>query len=130
VYVCVVDFLGKPLDDYVAQLSLIRSVSVYVCVVDFLGKPLDDYVAQLPVPTYIERMGTRSGLIRARLRGRLTALEPQCLPVHGDSEKNNTTQKWHYLYSRRIFLYLILLVYLAYISSELGFILLCFINAC
>jgi len=40
-----------------------------VCVVDFLGKPLDDYVAQLPVPTYVERMVTRSGLIRARLRG-------------------------------------------------------------
>jgi len=39
-------------------------------VIDFLGKQLDDYVAKLPVPTYVERMGTRSGLIRARLRGR------------------------------------------------------------
>ena len=40
-----------------------------MCVVDYLGKQLDDYVAKLPVPTYVERMGTRSGLIRARLRG-------------------------------------------------------------
>ena len=46
-------------------------VCVCVCVIDFLGKQLDDYVATLPVPTYIERMGTRSGLIRARLRGSL-----------------------------------------------------------
>ena len=40
-----------------------------MCLTDFLGKQLDDYVATLPVPTFIERMGTRSGLIRARLRG-------------------------------------------------------------
>jgi hypothetical protein len=36
---------------------------------DFLGKQLEDYVSQLPVPVHIERMGVRSGLIRARLRG-------------------------------------------------------------
>lgn len=36
---------------------------------DFLGKKLDDYVSQLPVSTYVVRMGTRTGLIRARLRG-------------------------------------------------------------
>jgi len=40
-----------------------------VCLVEFLGKQLDEYVTSLPVPTFIERMGTRSGLIRARLRG-------------------------------------------------------------
>lgn len=37
--------------------------------VDFLGKKLEDYVATLPVPVHIERMGERSGLIRARLQG-------------------------------------------------------------
>lgn len=36
---------------------------------DFLGQPLVDYVKSLPVPVYVERMGNRSGLIRARLRG-------------------------------------------------------------
>ena len=39
--------------------------------VDFLGKELEDYIAKLPVPVYVERMGDRSGLIRARLRGKL-----------------------------------------------------------
>ena len=46
-------------------------VSACLFMIDFLGKQLDDYVATLPVPTYVERMGTRSGLIRARLRGRV-----------------------------------------------------------
>ncbi|XP_030847960.1 polypeptide N-acetylgalactosaminyltransferase 13 isoform X1 [Strongylocentrotus purpuratus] len=36
---------------------------------DFLGQQLDDYVKRLQVPVHVERMGTRSGLIRARLRG-------------------------------------------------------------
>jgi len=36
---------------------------------DFLGKKLEDYVAKLPIPVHIERMGERSGLIRARLQG-------------------------------------------------------------
>lgn len=36
---------------------------------DFLGKQLDDYVATLPISVYVVRMGQRSGLIRARLRG-------------------------------------------------------------
>ena len=39
--------------------------------VDFLGKQLDDYVATLPLHVYVVRMGKRSGLIRARLRGSL-----------------------------------------------------------
>jgi polypeptide N-acetylgalactosaminyltransferase len=36
---------------------------------DFLGKPLEEYVTKFPVPVHIVRMGQRSGLIRARLRG-------------------------------------------------------------
>jgi len=44
-------------------------ISSVGCIVDFLGRKLDDYVSTLPVLTYVERMGTRSGLIRARLRG-------------------------------------------------------------
>ncbi|XP_041478605.1 polypeptide N-acetylgalactosaminyltransferase 13-like [Lytechinus variegatus] len=36
---------------------------------DFLGQQLEDYVKKLSVPVRVERMGTRSGLIRARLRG-------------------------------------------------------------
>lgn len=31
---------------------------------------MDDYVKTLPVPVHVERMGKRSGLIRARLRGK------------------------------------------------------------
>ena len=43
---------------------------MYVCVcADFLGKQLEDYVAQLEVPTHVVRMGERKGLIRARLKG-------------------------------------------------------------
>ena len=45
---------------------------------DFLGKQLEDYVSQLPVPVHIERMGVRSGLIRARLRGD----DCWCLELH------------------------------------------------
>jgi len=50
---------------------VVQSLAMHGClfVTDFLGKQLDDYVAKLPVPTYVERMGRRSGLIRARLRG-------------------------------------------------------------
>ena len=36
---------------------------------EHLGKPLDDYVAKLPVRTYVIRSETRTGLIRARLKG-------------------------------------------------------------
>ncbi|PIK35507.1 putative polypeptide N-acetylgalactosaminyltransferase 1-like, partial [Apostichopus japonicus] len=36
---------------------------------DFLGEKLVNYVKQLAVPVHVERMGERSGLIRARLRG-------------------------------------------------------------
>uniref|UniRef100_A0A1I8H6V2 Polypeptide N-acetylgalactosaminyltransferase n=1 Tax=Macrostomum lignano TaxID=282301 RepID=A0A1I8H6V2_9PLAT len=35
----------------------------------FLGKPLDEYTATLSTPTRVLRMSSRSGLIRARLRG-------------------------------------------------------------
>nr|CAB3248260.1 polypeptide N-acetylgalactosaminyltransferase 1 [Phallusia mammillata] len=36
---------------------------------DFLGEKLENYVAKLPVPVHVVRMGKRSGLIRARLKG-------------------------------------------------------------
>jgi polypeptide N-acetylgalactosaminyltransferase len=36
---------------------------------DFLGEELDKYCASLSVPVFVERMGKRSGLIRARLKG-------------------------------------------------------------
>jgi len=36
---------------------------------DFLGKKLEDYCAELPLPVHVVRMGTRQGLIRARLKG-------------------------------------------------------------
>ena len=43
----------------------------FLCVsVDFLGKKLEDYVAKLPVPVFVLRARKRTGLIRARLRGR------------------------------------------------------------
>ncbi|XP_074658980.1 polypeptide N-acetylgalactosaminyltransferase 13-like isoform X2 [Tubulanus polymorphus] len=34
-----------------------------------LGKQLEDFVSELSVPVYVVRMGVRSGLIRARLKG-------------------------------------------------------------
>ena len=37
---------------------------------EHLGKQLDDYVAKLPVKTYVLRSETRTGLIRARLKGK------------------------------------------------------------
>jgi len=41
-----------------------------VCVfVEHLGRPLENYVAELPVPVHVYRTETRSGLIRARLLG-------------------------------------------------------------
>jgi hypothetical protein len=49
---------------------IVCDVSGVFIVVDFLGQKLDDYVATLPVLTRVERMGNRSGLIRARLRGK------------------------------------------------------------
>ncbi|ESN97563.1 hypothetical protein HELRODRAFT_114203 [Helobdella robusta] len=36
---------------------------------DYLGSRLDEYITHLPIPTYLERMGTRNGLVRSRLRG-------------------------------------------------------------
>ncbi|KAI0227459.1 Polypeptide N-acetylgalactosaminyltransferase 13 [Lamellibrachia satsuma] len=52
---------------------------------DFLGKPLEDYVAKLPVPVTVLRARKRTGLIRARLRGAdkakgkiLTFLDSHC----------------------------------------------------
>lgn len=41
----------------------------FVSSTDFLGEKLVNYVKQLSVPVHVERMGERSGLIRARLRG-------------------------------------------------------------
>jgi hypothetical protein len=36
---------------------------------DYLKSPLDEYVSQLGISISVERMNTRSGLVRARLRG-------------------------------------------------------------
>ena len=47
---------------------------MHVIVTDFLGRQLEEYCAKLPVPVHVERMGTRSGLIRARLRGKIIYL--------------------------------------------------------
>ena len=41
-----------------------------------MGRTLDDALALLPVHVRVERMGTRSGLIRARLRGAAVAKAP------------------------------------------------------
>ena len=43
---------------------------------EYLGRTLDDALALLPVHVRVERMGTRSGLIRARLRGAAVAKAP------------------------------------------------------
>ena len=43
-------------------------------VVDYLGRPLDEYVASLPLPVHVLRMGSRSGLIRARLKGTASSM--------------------------------------------------------
>ena len=48
-------------------------LTVWVCFSEFLQEPLEKYVKTLSVPVYIERMGTRTGLIRARLKGELGA---------------------------------------------------------
>ncbi|XP_072179321.1 polypeptide N-acetylgalactosaminyltransferase 1-like [Diadema setosum] len=52
---------------------------------DHLGHKLDEYVATLSVPVRVERMGVRSGLIQARMRGArvakgqvLTFLDSHC----------------------------------------------------
>ncbi|CAL8108332.1 unnamed protein product [Calicophoron daubneyi] len=38
-----------------------------------LGEPLERYLKNLPVPCHVERMGNRSGLVRARLKGAAVA---------------------------------------------------------
>lgn len=40
-----------------------------LCVLDFLKRPLEQYVRRLEVPVRVVRMEQRSGLIRARLKG-------------------------------------------------------------
>ncbi|CAD5111402.1 DgyrCDS712 [Dimorphilus gyrociliatus] len=52
---------------------------------EFLGKPLENYIKNLSVPVHVERMEQRNGLVRARLRGAkrslgkvLTFLDAHC----------------------------------------------------
>ena len=49
-----------------------KSVNAVLIVspIDFLGTQLEEYVAKLSVPVHVVRMGERTGLIRARLRGK------------------------------------------------------------
>ena len=39
---------------------------------EHLGRKLDEYVSKLPVPVHVVRSEKRTGLIRARLRGRIS----------------------------------------------------------
>lgn len=59
------------------NVSAYTVISIYHVLTDLftvhLGHQLDSYVARLPVPVHVERMGVRSGLIRARMRGALVA---------------------------------------------------------
>ena len=60
------------------NVSAYKLISIYHEFTDLftaahLGHHLDSYVASLPVPVHVERMGVRSGLIRARMRGALVA---------------------------------------------------------
>lgn len=48
---------------------------------DFLGRQLEQYVATLSKPVHVERMGERTGLIRARLKGRRRSLNITNLKV-------------------------------------------------
>lgn len=57
---------------------------------DFLGRQLEEYVAQLSVPVHVLRMESRTGLIRARLKGAakakgkvLTFLDAHCECTEG-----------------------------------------------
>ncbi|KAF8562659.1 hypothetical protein P879_09675 [Paragonimus westermani] len=56
----------------------------------YLGPKLDDYVSRLEVPCHVERMRTRSGLVKARLKGAevskgktLTFLDAHCEATDG-----------------------------------------------
>ncbi|XP_070566323.1 polypeptide N-acetylgalactosaminyltransferase 1-like [Ptychodera flava] len=72
--------------EYLAEVILVDDASTQ----EHLKKPLDDYVAKLEVPVHVERMETRSGLIRSRLRGGsvakgkvLTYLDSHCECTEG-----------------------------------------------
>ncbi|XP_030845866.1 polypeptide N-acetylgalactosaminyltransferase 13 [Strongylocentrotus purpuratus] len=71
---------------YLSEIILVDDASIHA----HLGHQLDSYVAKLPVPVHVERMGVRSGLIRARMRGALVAqgqvltfLDSHCEASHG-----------------------------------------------
>ncbi|XP_054767307.2 polypeptide N-acetylgalactosaminyltransferase 1-like [Lytechinus pictus] len=54
---------------YLEEIILVDDASIHA----HLGHQLDSHVAKLPIPVHVERMGVRSGLIRARMRGALVA---------------------------------------------------------
>jgi len=58
---------------------------------EYLGRTLEDYLTQMTVPVRVERMGTRSGLIRARLRGAAVATAPVLTFLDAHCE---ATQGW------------------------------------
>jgi len=74
VFTLVLIFIEFYFEVQCCQLYCFLLLCITCLVADFLGKKLDDYVATLPVPVRVERMGNRSGLIRARLRGKHTQM--------------------------------------------------------
>ena len=52
-----------------------------VYVVDFLKRPLEQYVRRMEVPVRVVRMEQRSGLIRARLKGASLSTGQVCVCV-------------------------------------------------
>ena len=47
-------------------LNMYLYLHLYLYLQDHLGSELEDYVKTLPLPVFVLRTGTRSGLIRAR----------------------------------------------------------------